>query len=82
MGYDQPKPLGSRETGGGLVLPIWIDYMRAALANVPETTRVQPETVVERDGLYFYRDPIKGGFADDGLAQDLNAQDLVRDQIF
>lgn len=61
MGYDTPKPLGSRETGGGLVLPIWIDYMRIALKNEPETLRVQPDSVVERDGLYFYRDPVQGG---------------------
>ena len=81
MGYDQPRPLGSRETGGGLVLPIWIDYMRAALAKTPETPRIQPESVIERDGLYFYRDPVKGGM-NDGIVEDLNAQDLIRDQIF
>ena len=79
MGYDQPKPLGSRETGGGLVLPIWVDFMRTALKNVPETVRIQPESVVERDGLYYYRDPVKGGNAFSG---DLDARDLVRDQIF
>ena len=28
MGYDTPRKLGDRETGGGLSLPIWIDYMR------------------------------------------------------
>ena len=79
MGYDQPKPLGSRETGGGLVLPIWVDFMRTALKNVPETVRIQPESVVERDGLYYYRDPVKGG---DAFSGDLDARDLVRDQIF
>ena len=79
MGYDQPKPLGSRETGGGLVLPIWVDFMRTALKDVPETARIQPESVVERDGLYYYRDPVKGG---DAFSGDLDARDLVRDQIF
>ena len=34
MGYDQPRNLGSRETGGGLSLPIWIDFMRTALSGV------------------------------------------------
>ena len=27
MGFDQPRPLGDRETGGGLALPIWMSYM-------------------------------------------------------
>ena len=27
MGYDTPRNLGSRETGGGLSLPIWISFM-------------------------------------------------------
>lgn len=31
MGFDQPRSLGSGETGGGLALPIWVDYMRVAL---------------------------------------------------
>lgn len=82
MGYDTPKPLGSRETGGGLVLPIWIDYMRIALKNEPETLRVQPDSVVERDGLYFYRDPVQGGPGEFGTTPDTAVQDLVRDQIF
>ncbi|MDO5531273.1 penicillin-binding protein 1A [Sutterella sp.] len=83
MGYDQPKPLGSRETGGGLVLPIWIDYMRIALKDVPETARVQPESVVERNGLYYYKESA-GSIADDlSLMPDARAaRDLVRDQIF
>ncbi|NYT62980.1 PBP1A family penicillin-binding protein [Alcaligenaceae bacterium] len=37
MGYDQPRSLGSSETGGGASLPIWLDYMRYALKGVPET---------------------------------------------
>ena len=31
IGYDQPRNLGSRETGGGLSLPIWINFMEKAL---------------------------------------------------
>ncbi|MGZ3238564.1 MAG: penicillin-binding protein 1A, partial [Burkholderiaceae bacterium] len=27
IGFDQPKNLGNKETGGGLALPIWISYM-------------------------------------------------------
>ena len=86
MGYDNPKPLGSRETGGGLALPIWIDYMRSALKDVPETVRVQPDSVVERGGLLYYRDPVKGVLPEEGAAssEDVNREtrELVRDQIF
>lgn len=37
MGYDQPRSLGSRETGGGAALPIWLDFMRYALKGQPQT---------------------------------------------
>lgn len=37
MGFDQPRSLGSRETGGGASMPIWVDYMRVALEGVPES---------------------------------------------
>ena len=82
MGYDTPKPLGSRETGGGLMLPVWVDFMRTALKDVPETVRVQPESVVERDGFYFYRDPVQGGPDGAEPPPESAARDLVRDQIF
>jgi penicillin-binding protein 1A len=32
MGFDEKKTLGSKETGAHAALPIWIDFMRAALA--------------------------------------------------
>ena len=35
IGYDQPRNLGNRETGGGLALPIWIGYMQTALKDIP-----------------------------------------------
>ena len=34
MGDDQPRSLGSRESGAGLALPIWIDFMARALQGV------------------------------------------------
>jgi penicillin-binding protein 1A len=33
VGFDEKKPLGSNETGGHAALPIWIDFMRVALAD-------------------------------------------------
>lgn len=43
VGFDQPKNLGAKETGGAAALPIWIGYMAEALRNVPQQTPAQPE---------------------------------------
>ncbi|WP_241352632.1 penicillin-binding protein 1A, partial [Burkholderia cenocepacia] len=54
IGYDNPRSLGDRETGGGLSLPVWIDYMGAALKGVPEFKPTVPEGVESLGGeLYF-----------------------------
>ena len=50
MGFDRPKSLGSNETGGGLSLPIWINYMSKALDGVPDSPRFPPTGVVSEDG--------------------------------
>ncbi len=36
VGYDSEQPLGDKETGARVALPIWIDFMRAAIANHPD----------------------------------------------
>ena len=54
IGYDQPKNLGNRETGGGLALPIWIGYMQHALKDIPIQERPIPNGVVQENGDYFY----------------------------
>ena len=46
VGYDQPRSLGERETGGGVALPIWINYMKTALKGVPETPLKPPPGVI------------------------------------
>lgn len=43
MGFDQPKKLGDKETGGAAALPIWIGYMSRALKDVPVQTQKAPE---------------------------------------
>ncbi|WP_208102292.1 penicillin-binding protein 1A [Burkholderia sp. D-99] len=54
IGYDNPRSLGDRETGGGLSLPVWIDYMGAALKGVPEFKPTVPDGVESLGGeLYF-----------------------------
>lgn len=46
LGFDQNSPLGRAEYGGTAALPIWIDYMRAALADKPEQPAQQPNGIV------------------------------------
>ncbi len=54
IGYDQPRSLGDKETGGGLALPIWIDYMREALKGVaPYQLPMPPGVESLDDELYF-----------------------------
>ena len=54
IGYDTPRKLGRRETGGGLSLPIWIEFMSSALKGVPVTEPDVPAGVVNIDGEWFY----------------------------
>lgn len=56
VGYDQPRNLGSRETGGGLALPIWIQYMQTALQGVPEAEYTVPEGVISAGGDWYYQE--------------------------
>jgi penicillin-binding protein 1A len=46
IGYDNPRKLGSNETGGGLALPVWIDFMKVALRGVPVRQYEQPDGLV------------------------------------
>jgi len=54
VGYDNPQKLGSRETGGGLSLPIWIDYMRVALDGTPIQMPVVPNGVFSSGGDWYF----------------------------
>lgn len=68
MGYDTPKKLGDRETGGGLSLPVWINFMEYALKGVPVTEFTPPEGVVNIGGEWFYDEYAKGsGISSVGL---------------
>ena len=46
VGYDEPAPLGRHEFGSRAALPIWIDYMRVALADMPEQPFPKPTGLV------------------------------------
>lgn len=88
MGFDQPRPLGERETGGGLALPIWMNYMEVALKDRPEVVPPMPEGVVNVGGEYYLEEFQPGhGVASIGLEDGLPAEqhkavETVRDQIF
>ncbi|QZA76866.1 penicillin-binding protein 1A [Deefgea tanakiae] len=64
IGFDQPKSLGARETGGAAALPIWVNFMNKALNNMPESPWEVPEGVIakttetERGPIteYFYQE--------------------------
>ncbi len=50
IGYDEPQSLGEGESGGGLALPAWIEFMQKALQDVP-VAPLDPPPGVEWDGL-------------------------------
>jgi penicillin-binding protein 1A len=61
VGFDQFRPLGGNEQGGRTAIPMWIDFMREALAGMPEHLPKRPPGIVE------YRiNPETGRIAGDG----------------
>jgi penicillin-binding protein 1A len=56
VGYDAPRNLGSRETGGGLSLPIWISFMSEALKGVPVAPYTPPSGVINVGGEWYYEE--------------------------
>ena len=62
MGYDDPRSLGDRESGGGLALPIWIDTMARLLKGVPVQPLVAPDGVVAVGVDWRYSEWANGGF--------------------
>lgn len=70
MGFDKPKSLGAREFGATLALPIWIDYMREALAGKPLHDRKPPPGVSFVNGDWLYDE-----FSGDGGASTLDFEE-------
>ena len=62
VGYDAPRSLGDRESGGGLALPIWIETMARLLKGVPVQPLVAPDGVVAVGGDWRYSEWANGGF--------------------
>ena len=60
IGYDTPRKLGDRETGGGLSLPVWINFMQHALQNVPVAEPVPPAGLSHENGDWVFFEYSKG----------------------
>jgi len=60
IGYDTPRKLGDRETGGGLSLPVWISFMESALKNMPIMDAIAPEGVLYVNGDWYFEEYAKG----------------------
>ena len=88
IGFDQPKNLGNKETGGGLALPIWIGYMQKALKDVPIEDRPAPEGVIQVGADYYYAENPPGtgvrslGLVDQPLTEEEKAKDEVKNELF
>lgn len=47
VGFDDFSPLGNLETGGITALPMWIDFMKTALAGTPDASLEIPPGIVK-----------------------------------
>ncbi|HEY4541110.1 MAG TPA: penicillin-binding protein 1A [Noviherbaspirillum sp.] len=89
VGFDQPRNLGSRETGGGLALPMWVNYMEKALKDAPVVERAMPEGVLQASNDFYYAENPPGiGVRTVGLGEaDASrtaepARDEVKNELF
>ncbi|WP_374581207.1 penicillin-binding protein 1A, partial [Pseudoduganella sp.] len=83
IGFDQPKNLGNKETGGGLALPIWIGYMAKALKNIPIEERPIPDGIIAQDGEYYYAENPPGVGVDslEGATRGTPAEEKQKDAV-
>lgn len=92
IGFDQPKNLGNRETGGGLALPMWINYMQQALKDIPVMEPVIPDGIIQVGNEFYYAEnPPGSGVRSLGTpqtpqegtpAEEGNTGDEVKNQLF
>ena len=83
MGYDNPKPLGSSnaETGGGLSLPIWINFMQQALQGVPIATLTPPLGLTKANGDWAYTEFAGAGVRSLGLGDTWGLPKKEQDEL-
>ncbi|HEU0188552.1 MAG TPA: penicillin-binding protein 1A [Gallionella sp.] len=94
IGYDQPRSLGDKETGGGAALPIWMSYMDKILKDVPQAVYTMPENMVavrinedgyrDEDGSrieYFYQENVPSEQAMPVPGEETKPADTIKDQL-
>ncbi|MEC5216139.1 penicillin-binding protein 1A [Actimicrobium sp. GrIS 1.19] len=84
IGFDQPKNLGNKETGGGLALPIWIGYMQKVLKDVPIDERPVPAGIITANGEFYYAENPPGvGVGSLGVSENPASPDAekTRDEV-
>ena len=79
MGFDEPQSLGGREFGATLALPIWIDYMRVALAGKPANQMPVPAGLSQLQGDWVYDEFLASGGV---RALDLDALQSLQQVLF
>jgi len=88
IGFDQPKNLGNKETGGGLALPIWVSYMQKALKEVPVEEPLPPEGIIQVSNDFYYAENPPGtgvrslGVVDQPLTEEQKTRDEVKNELF
>ena len=88
MGYDKPRNLGARETGGGLALPIWIGYMQKALKTEPMVEREVPAGLVQYGNEFYYAETPPGSGVEaldvgpPPAPSEQKVRDAVRNELF
>ncbi|NYE60413.1 penicillin-binding protein 1A [Duganella sp. 1224] len=71
MGYDDSRSLGGKEFGATVALPIWIDYMKVAMASRPPQERPVPAGLTQVDGEWLYDE-----FTGDAARRTLDMDDV------
>ncbi|KGF78852.1 penicillin-binding protein [Massilia sp. JS1662] len=88
IGYDQPRNLGNKETGGGLALPIWIGFMQKALKTEPVLERPVPPGLVQYGDEFYYAESPPGTGVQSldvgpvAPAAEQKSRDAVRNELF
>jgi penicillin-binding protein 1A len=95
IGFDTPRSLGDKETGGGAALPIWMAYMAKVLKDAPQAVYTMPEDMAAvrindaggRDANgnrteYFYKENIPNATGDSLSADSTDHPDSVKEQLF
>ncbi|HMX70011.1 MAG TPA: penicillin-binding protein 1A, partial [Accumulibacter sp.] len=74
IGFDQPRNLGSGETGGTAALPTWIGYMAGVLKDVPESFLPPPQGVVARASPGRKKGPAEELFYEENAPDELEPE--------